>query len=195
MALEGGCKWIQLSMKDASDEEYRQTALEVIPMCQENEAFLVFENRVELATEMSVHGVVLMQSKMNGLQAREAMGAEAIVGITATNAADVLNVRTWDVDYAEVAPFRADAALPYSVAPLGTEGCEAIVKTVREADMLLPLVAVGSVTLEDIPAIMETGINGVAMSEAVTAAPDPVAYVKQVVEALEKYKPSAKYDQ
>lgn len=59
MALEGGCKWIQLRLKDASDEEFRQTALEIIPLCQESEAFLVFDDRVELAMEMSVHGVHL----------------------------------------------------------------------------------------------------------------------------------------
>ncbi|MDE5954250.1 MAG: thiamine phosphate synthase, partial [Duncaniella sp.] len=51
MALEGGCKWIQLRLKDASDEEFRQTALEIIPLCQENEALLVFDDRLELAME------------------------------------------------------------------------------------------------------------------------------------------------
>ena len=53
MVLEGGCKWIQLRLKDATDKEFRQTALEIIPLCKENEAFLVFDDRVELAIEMS----------------------------------------------------------------------------------------------------------------------------------------------
>ncbi len=75
MVLEGGCKWIQLRMKDASDEEFRETALEIIPMCQENEAFLVFDDRVELAMELSVHGVHLGKNDMNPLLARETMGA------------------------------------------------------------------------------------------------------------------------
>lgn len=184
MALEGGCRWIQLRLDNATDEEFRQTAQEVIPMCQEHEAFLVFDGHAELAMEMSVHGVNLAKGQMNPLQAREMMGAEAIIGITATNAADVLNVRTWDVDYAEVTPF----------ATLGAEGCDAIVKKVREADMLLPLVAVGGVTVDDIPAIMETGINGVAVGKAIVSAADPVEYVRSLLAALEKYKPSAKYD-
>ena len=34
MVLEGGCKWIQLRLKDATDEEFRQTAKEIIPLCQ-----------------------------------------------------------------------------------------------------------------------------------------------------------------
>ncbi len=76
MVLEGGCKWIQLRIKDISDEEFRQTALEIIPLCKENEAFLVFDDRVELAMEMGVHGVHLGKNDMNPLQARETMGAD-----------------------------------------------------------------------------------------------------------------------
>ena len=81
MALEGGCKWIQLRLKDATDEEFRQTALEIIPMCKENEAFLVFDDRVELAMEMSVHGVHLGKNDMNPLVARETMGAPRHKGL------------------------------------------------------------------------------------------------------------------
>lgn len=34
LVLEGGCKWIQLRMKDASYDEMRATALEIIPLCK-----------------------------------------------------------------------------------------------------------------------------------------------------------------
>ena len=74
MALEGGCRWIQLRMKDASDEEFREVAREIIPMCQESEAFLVFDDRVELAIEMGVHGVHLGKDDMPPAQARDVMG-------------------------------------------------------------------------------------------------------------------------
>ncbi len=47
MAIEGGCRWIQLRMKDASDEEVRNVALEIIPMCQETDTFLIIDDRVE----------------------------------------------------------------------------------------------------------------------------------------------------
>ena len=40
MAIEGGCKWIQLRMKDASYEQQRETALEIIPVCRENDVIL-----------------------------------------------------------------------------------------------------------------------------------------------------------
>ncbi len=184
MALEGGCKWIQLRMKDASDEEFRQTALEIIPMCQENEAFLVFDDRVELAMEMGVHGVHLGKNDMNPLQARETMGAEAIIGVTANTADDIIRFRGWDVDYVGLGPFRYTTTKSNLSPVLGIDGYREIVKAVRDSGMTLPIVAIGGITSDDIPAIMATGVNGVAVSGAILNADDPVEYTRNLLEKL-----------
>lgn len=184
MALEGGCKWIQLRMKDASDEEFRQTALEIIPMCQENEAFLVFDDRVELAMEMGVHGVHLGKNDMNPLQARETMGAEAIIGVTANTADDIIRFRGWDVDYVGLGPFRYTTTKSNLSPVLGIDGYREIVKAVRDSGMTLPIVAIGGIIIDDIPAIMATGVNGVAVSGAILNADDPVEYTRNLLEKL-----------
>lgn len=186
MVLEGGCKWIQLRMKEASDEEFRETALEIIPMCKENEAFLVFDDRVELAMELSVHGVHLGKNDMNPLVARETMGAEAIIGCTANTAADIIAFRGWDVDYVGLGPFRYTTTKANLSPVIGLDGYRSIVKEVRDADILLPIVAIGGITLEDIPSIMETGVNGVAMSGAIINATDPVDYTRRVLASLQE---------
>lgn len=191
MALEGGCKWIQLRLKDASDEEFRQTALEIIPLCQENEAFLVFDDRVELAMEMSVHGVHLGKNDMNPLLARETMGAEAIIGCTANTAADIKAFKGWDVDYVGLGPFRYTTTKEKLSPVIGLDGYAAIVNEVRAEDILLPIVAIGGITIDDIDAIMQTGVNGIAMSGAIINAPDPVAYTQQVLEKT--HEAAAKY--
>ena len=90
MAIEGGCRWVQLRMKDATDEEVRQVALELIPMCQENDTFLIIDDRVELVNELRVSGVHLGKEDMDPLQAREILGPHAIIGITANTAEDIL---------------------------------------------------------------------------------------------------------
>ena len=192
MALEGGCKWIQLRLKDARDEEFRQTALEIIPLCQESEAFLVFDDRVELAMEMSVHGVHLGKNDMNPLLARETMGAEAIIGCTANTAADIKAFKGWDVDYVGLGPFRYTTTKEKLSPVIGLDGYAAIVNEVRAEDILLPIVAIGGITIDDIDDIMQTGVNGIAMSGAIINSPDPVAYTRQVLEkiheAAEKYR-------
>ncbi len=188
MVLEGGCKWIQLRIKDISDEEFRQTALEIIPLCKENEAFLVFDDRVELAMEMGVHGVHLGKNDMNPLQARETMGAEAIIGVTANTADDILRLKGWDVDYVGLGPFRYTTTKKNLSPLLGPDGYREVVNKVREADIPLPIVAIGGITLEDIPEIMATGVNGVAVSGSIINAPNPVKYTRQLIETLNSTK-------
>lgn len=184
MVLEGGCRWIQLRLKDATDEEFRQTALEIIPMCKEHEAFLVFDDRVELAMEMSVHGVHLGKSDMNPLVARETMGAEAIIGCTANTATDIKAFKGKDVDYIGLGPFRYTTTKSKLSPVLGLKGYADIIREIRAAEIELPVVAIGGITLDDIDYIMATGVNGVAMSGAIINAPAPVDYTRAVLAKL-----------
>lgn len=184
MVLEGGCRWIQLRLKDATDEEFRQTALEIIPMCKEHEAFLVFDDRVELAMEMSVHGVHLGKFDMNPLVARETMGAEAIIGCTANTATDIKAFKGKDVDYIGLGPFRYTTTKSKLSPVLGLEGYADIIHEIRAAEIELPVVAIGGITLDDLDDIMATGVNGVAMSGAIINAPDPVDYTRAVLAKL-----------
>lgn len=59
MALEGGCKWIQLRMKEASPEEVEAVALQLKPLCKAKEAILILDDHVELAKKLEVDGVHL----------------------------------------------------------------------------------------------------------------------------------------
>ena len=190
MVLEGGCKWIQLRLKDATDEEFRQIALEIIPMCQEHSAFLVFDDRVELAMEMGVHGVHLGKEDMPPMQAREIMGAEAIIGVTANTADDILRYKGLDVDYVGLGPYRTTTTKQKLSPILGPSGTASVVKSVREAGIQLPIVSIGGLTLDDIDTVMGTGVNGMAVSGAIINAPDPVKATTDILAALEKHRPS-----
>ena len=146
------------------------------------------ERRVELAMEMGVHGVHLGKNDMNPLQARETMGAEAIIGVTANTADDILRLKGWDVDYVGLGPFRYTTTKKNLSPLLGPDGYREVVNKVREADIPLPIVAIGGITLEDIPEIMATGVNGVAVSGSIINAPDPVKYTRQLIETLNSTK-------
>lgn len=186
MAIEGGCRWIQLRMKDATDEEVRETALEIIPMCKETDTFLIIDDRVNVVADLKVSGVHLGKEDMDPLEARELLGPHAIIGITANTADDILKYKGKDIDYAGVGPFRFTTTKKRLAPELGLDGYRDIVRTVRAAGMDLPLVAIGGITLDDIDALRETGVNGIAMSGAIINAQDPVLYTSQVMEHLLK---------
>ncbi len=184
MALEGGCRWIQLRMKDATDEEFREVAREIILMCQEAEAFLVFDDRVELAIEMGVHGVHLGKNDMPPAQARDVMGAHAIIGVTANTADDIIAVRNLDVDYVGLGPFRYTTTKAKLSPVLGLDGYREIVSRVRGEGITIPIVAIGGITLEDVEPLMNAGVNGLAVSGSIINAGDPVAYTSGILTRL-----------
>lgn len=59
MALEGGCRWIQLRMKDATLEEVRTEAVRVQALCKEYGATFIIDDQVELVKELHADGVHL----------------------------------------------------------------------------------------------------------------------------------------
>ncbi|WP_279161495.1 thiamine phosphate synthase [Muribaculum intestinale] len=187
LVLEGGCKWIQLRMKDASYDEMRATALEIIPLCKENDAIMVIDDNVRLTDELRVHGVHLGKNDMPPRQAREELGPHAIIGVTANTAEDILAMRGIDVDYVGLGPFRFTTTKSALSPVIGLDGYRNIMSAIRNAGSELPVVAIGGITLDDIIPLMETGINGVAMSGTIINAPDPKEYTAKVIEALNRY--------
>lgn len=184
MAIEGGCRWIQLRMKDATDEEVRNVALELIPMCQETDTFLIIDDRVSVVNDLKVSGVHLGKDDMDPLEARELLGPHAIIGVTANTAADIIKYKGKDVDYVGLGPYRFTTTKKNLAPQLGIEGYKSIVDEVRKAGVELPIVAIGGITLDDVSPVMSTGVNGLAVSGAIINASDPMLYTSQIMERL-----------
>lgn len=184
MAIEGGCRWIQLRMKDASDEEVKEVALELIPMCQETDTFLIIDDRVNLVNELKVSGVHLGKTDMDPLEAREILGPHAIIGVTANTADDITRYKGKDIDYIGLGPYRYTDTKKNLAPVLGIDGITDIVSQVRNEGMTIPIVAIGGIVADDIEPLMKTGINGIAVSSAIIDAADPVLYTSDLMEKL-----------
>ncbi len=184
MAIEGGCRWIQLRMKDATDEEVRNVALELIPMCRETDTFLIIDDRVAVVNDLKVSGVHLGKEDMDPMEARELLGPHAIIGVTANTADDIIKYKGKDLDYVGLGPFKFTTTKKNLAPQLGIDGYRDIVQKVRDAGIEIPIVAIGGITVDDIEPLMATGINGIAMSGAIINAPDPMLYTSSVMERI-----------
>ena len=185
--LDGGGRWIQVRMKDASDDEIKKVVEEIMPMCLETESFLILNDRVELEKEINVGGVHLGREDMLPSQARVVLGAAAVIGVTANTFEDVLAVRALDIDYIGIGPYRFTETKKKLAPILGVEGIKAICDKMNEAEILIPKVAVGDVKFEDVPALMEAGVNGVAVSGAIAFAKDIKEETRRFVDLLAEY--------
>lgn len=181
MALEGGCKWIQLRMKDASLEEVEAVALQLKPLCKEYEAIFVLDDHVELAKKTEVDGVHLGKMDMPIHEARQILGEAFIIGGTANTFDDVVGHYRAGADYVGIGPFRFTTTKKNLSSVLGLEGYSSILAKMQEAHIELPVVAIGGITYEDIPAILQTGVNGIALSGTILRAADPVAETHRII--------------
>ena len=182
MALEGGCRWIQLRMKDASDDEVRKAAAEIQPMCKAHDAIFLLDDRVELAKELKADGVHLGKNDMPVDEARRVLGEDYIIGGTANTFEEIERLARQGADYIGCGPFRFTTTKKNLAPVLGIEGYREIIKKMEEAGIDLPVVAIGGITAEDIDDILATGVRGIAVSGTVLRAEDPVEEMKQIIQ-------------
>lgn len=185
MALEGGCRWIQLRMKDAPAEEIIACAEEVLPLCRRHGAKFLLDDHVELVRQLGADGVHLGKNDMPVDEARKILGPDSIIGGTANTIEDIIRLHKQGADYIGCGPFRFTTTKKNLSPILGLDGYKSIVLKMKELGIDLPIVAIGGITVEDIPAVMETGVSGIALSGAVLGAPDPVEMTARIIETID----------
>ncbi|EOS10370.1 thiamine phosphate synthase [Phocaeicola sartorii] len=181
MALEGGCRWVQLRMKDTPVDEVEREAIRLQRLCKDYGATFIIDDHVELVKKIHADGVHLGKKDMPVAEARKILGKEFIIGGTANTFNDVKMHYEAGADYIGCGPFRFTTTKKDLSPVLGLEGYRSIIQQMRKADIHLPIVAIGGITLEDIPSIMETGVTGIALSGTILRAEDPVAETKRIM--------------
>lgn len=173
MAIEGGCRWIQLHLPDLSDEDVRAIAPDIIALCKESAVFLMIEDRIELAKDLGLHGVhIKTVGDRSAAKIREELGPEAVIGVDVASAAAIMALRNADIDY---------VTLPDDMR-LG-EIAE-IVTTVRDADIELPIVATGDITPEDALVYIAAGVSGIATGRPIIDSKNPVEETRLMIKNL-----------
>lgn len=188
LALEGGCRWVQLRMKGASEEEMLPVALEAQRMCREAGATFIIDDHVELVRRIGADGVHLGKNDMPIDEARSILGSGFIIGGTANTFDDVLMHHRRGADYIGCGPFRFTTTKEKLSPVLGLEGYRSIMEQMKAAGLDMPVVAIGGITAADIPSIMATGVIGIALSGSVLRAADPAAEMARLIAITENVK-------
>ena len=184
LALEGGCRWIQLRMKDATDDEVRPIAVEAQKLCRAYGAKFIIDDRVALVRELGADGVHLGKNDMPIREARQLLGPDFIIGGTANTFEDAKAHYEASADYIGCGPFRFTTTKQKLAPVLGLDGYRQIIRKLRAANITIPVVAIGGITKDDIPAILQTGITGIALSGTVLRADDPIAEMKHIINII-----------
>ncbi|GAB6982776.1 thiamine phosphate synthase [Prevotella dentasini] len=182
LALKGGCRWVQLRMKDATDEDFLAAGRRVRELCSAFGATFVLDDRVHLVKELQADGVHLGRLDMPVDEARKYLGdGKIIIGGTANTFDDILKLARQGADYIGCGPFRYTATKKRLAPILGLEGYSRLTGQMKAHGLHVPILAIGGILREDVPAIMATGVSGIAVSGAVLNADDPAREMERFI--------------
>lgn len=188
IALEGGCRWIQLRMKSADYTTLLNTAREVRRLCDQYNATFIIDDNIQAVIDACADGVHLGKNDMPIAEARRVLGRDRVIGGTANTFNDVVMHYDSGADYIGCGPFRFTTTKSNLSPILGIDGYSEILRQMRETGISIPLVAIGGITKDDIPELFEAGVSGVALSGAILNADNPVEEMRGIITKCSEYK-------
>lgn len=173
-ALKGGATFIQLREKSTTHKEFKELALEIKKICEQYSVPFVINDNVSLAKEVDADGVHVGQSDMEVKNAREILGADKIIGVSAATVEDALTAERHGADYIGVgAVFHTDTKT--DAKPVTADEIKEITGAVT-----IPVVAIGGICLDNVAQLKNLGLDGIAVVSAIFAQNDIYAASKEL---------------
>lgn len=162
-ALKGGVTLVQLREKDLGAEQFLQEARQIQQLCHRFGVPLIINDSIEVALAVDADGVHLGQDDANAAQARQLLGKDKIIGVSAHNVQEALQAVQDGADYlGSGAVFGSGTKTNVSTLPMQTlrEICSAVP---------IPVVAIGGITEQNLQQLSGSGIAGAAVVSAIFA--------------------------
>lgn len=179
-AIDGGAGIVQLREKHLAHDAFLEEARRFVALCREKGAVSIINDDVDIALASGADGVHVGQEDLAAGRAREALGPDKIIGVSAHFVAEALAARAAGADYLGVgAAFatgtKADAR------PISRETIRAVTSAVD-----IPAVAIGGITRENLTELSGCGLQGVAVVSALFGRPDVRAAAAELLALSEK---------
>jgi thiamine-phosphate pyrophosphorylase len=166
-AIAGGATMIQFRDKGLDDGLFARTAARLRDLTREAGVRLIVNDRVAIAVAVGADGVHVGRRDGDPRAIRRALPEGMILGVSATDYRDALDADGCGAQYLGVGPVFPTSTKEDATAPIGTEELARICREVRT-----PVVAIGGITCQTLPRVIEAGAAGAAVVSAVTRALD-----------------------
>lgn len=174
-ALAGGARLVQYRDKTTDHPRRLAEARALMALCQKHGALLIINDDVELARACGAHGVHVGMEDSPLQQARERLGAHAIIGVSCYNRLNLAReAQAQGADYVAFGSMFPSSTKPRAVhAPLS-------LLTRARSELALPLAAIGGITAGNAGQVFQAGAHMAAVIQGVWEAPDVRARAAQI---------------
>lgn len=180
LAIAGGADTIQFRQKGGATREMIRAAEQMQALCRKAGVTFVVNDRVDVAIASHADGVHLGQDDFPVPLARKLLGAEAIIGGSASNLEEARKCLLEGADYVGFGPVYATTSKEDAGPASGLGLLKQIVETIP-----LPVIAIGGITRDNLPPVMRAGVHGIAVISAVCCQEDPKEAAKCLRDLLE----------
>ncbi|AFM26334.1 thiamine phosphate synthase [Desulfomonile tiedjei] len=182
-AVSGGVSAVQLREKDLCTRDFYREGVQLREFLRSHRVPLIINDRIDIALALDADGVHMGQEDMPLSRARQILGPDRIIGISINELDQITDESVELADYLAISPVFSTPTKPDATAPWGLEG----VKKVRSLTNL-PLVAIGSIKLQNAREVVLAGSDCIAVVTAITAAPDIAGATRQLVDEVRQAK-------
>jgi len=165
-AIEGGATFVQLREKEAPFGAVVELGCKLAAICREAGVPFVIDDDAEAALACGADGVHVGQDDMACAKAREMLGPDAIVGVSAQTVEQALQAQADGADYLGVG-----ALIPTPTKPDAVDVTRDELRAICNA-VDIPVVGIGGLNVQTIPQIKDCGADGAAVVSAIFAADD-----------------------
>lgn len=185
-ACKAGVKWIQARIKNKDEKTWTQIAGDIAKICKASNAICVINDNAEIALKVNADGVHLGQKDMSFSEAKKIFRSKKmIIGGSANTAADVLKIAQQKISYMGLGPLRFTSTKKDLNPVLSMGGYKIIMDAVMKSGLRLPpIYAIGGVDIDDVAKLRWSGVDGVAVSSAISKAKDINQAVQEFNSAL-----------
>ncbi len=167
MACEGGANWIQYRCFSKTDEEMLEELHPIATICDDWGATLIVTNHTHLVPLADIQGVHIEDIDADITLVRDELGEAKTIGVSAVNLEQIKRHIANGADYIGCGPFAHTDTKPNDFPLWGLEGYQKTVEALKYAGYKLPIIAVGGIKIDNVIAIMDTGVDGIAISAAI----------------------------
>lgn len=161
---------LQLRLKDAPDDRMREVIARLAPITRARDVALILNDRPDLAAATGCDGVHVGQDDATAASARRIMGPAAMIGVTCHDSRHLaMEAAEAGADYVAFGAF-----FPTSTKTV-VHRADPEILTIWQQTMEVPCVAIGGITIETAPALVEAGADFIAVSAGIWSFPEGVA--------------------
>ena len=165
-ACRSGVTIIQLREKNLTTNQYYQLAKQVKEITDAYQVPLIIDDRLDICLAVDAAGLHIGDDELPVSVARQVLGPDKILGVTAKTVKRALEAETSGADY-----LGTGAIFPTTTKENAPITLISTLKTICQT-VAIPVVAIGGLTSENIDQLVDTGIAGVAVVRDLMQAED-----------------------